>query len=185
MQSRFPDRIFLGAHLIILVGLGLSIAGGIKAIPSNPAAEISSGVTLRKAASIMLLLGFLILTAATVRAFTMIRQAWSGDRLIIYAAALSLPFLFIRAMYYVVLTFDTKSAVFNAFKPNIFVQAFMQVLMEFVVFGLYLAAGLKSPSSKDAPHAPKKGEFPKAYSHLGNGDIGEAELASMPTSRAA
>ena len=187
MQKRFPDRIFLGAHLIIIAGLGLSIAGGIEAIPSNPAAEVSQGSTLRKAASILLLIGFLILAAATARALTMIKQSWTGDRMIIYAGAISLPFLLIRSLYYVVLTFDTKSAVFNAFKPNVFVQAFMQVLMEFIVFGLYLAVGLKSPTLKEAPHMPKKGdEYPtKAYSSLENeAGFGEAELRTMPASRA-
>jgi hypothetical protein len=189
MQMPFPDRIFLVSYLIIIVGLALSIAGGVEAIPGNPAKEIAGGVTLRKAASILLLVAFFALAAATARAFTMIKQTWTGDRTIIYAALISLPFLLVRALYYVTLTFDTNSAVFNAFKPNVFVQAFMQVLMEFVAFGLFLAVGLKSPTMKEAPHAQKQGgDFPpKRYSHQKNnaGGFGAAEMGAVPAARAA
>jgi hypothetical protein len=174
--------------LIILVGLALSIAGGVEAIPGNTSSTISSGISLRKAASILLFIAFFILAAAAARAFIMIKQTWTGDRTIVHVAAISLPFLFIRSLYYVILTFDTESALFNAYKPNIFVQAFMQVLMEFIVFGLYLAAGLKSPKMEDAPHAPRKGdEFPpKNYTPMDSqGSIGEAEYQHMPAARAA
>jgi hypothetical protein len=174
--------------LIILVGLALSIAGGVEAIPGNTDAEISSGVTLRKAASILLFVAFFVLATAAARAFTMLKQTWTGDRTIVYAAAFSLPFLFVRALYYVILTFSTGSTLFNAYKPNVFVQAFMQVLMEFIVFGLYLAAGLKSRKMEDAPHAPKKGDqFPaKSYTPMDNeGSISEAEYLHMPATRAA
>jgi hypothetical protein len=188
MQARFPDRIFLGTHLIIIVGLALSIAGGVEAIPGNKASEIASGITLRKAASILLFLAFFVLAAATARAFTLLRQTWTGDRTIIHAAAISLPFLFVRALYYVILTFDNGSALFNAVKPNVFVQAFMQVLMEFVVFGMFLAAGLKSPKMEDAPHAPRRGDQNpiKNYSPMDNdGSMGEAEFVTLPAARAA
>jgi hypothetical protein len=189
MQMPFPQRIFLVAHLIILVGLALSIAGGVEAIPGNSAKEIAAGITLRKAASILLLVAFFALAAAAARAFKMIKQTWTGDRMIVYAALISLPFLLVRALYYVALTFDTRSVIFNAYKPNVFVQAFMQVLMEFIVFGLFLAVGLNSPTMKEAPHAPKEAsEFPpKRYSQLehNEGAFGEAEMGSMRYARAA
>jgi hypothetical protein len=33
--------------------------------------------------------------------------------------------------------------------PNIYIQAFMQILMEFIAFGIFLAAGLTSQSLKE------------------------------------
>jgi len=111
--------------------------------------------------------------------------AWQGDRKIVYAAAASTPFLLIRTIYYILIAFDSHSKTFNAQSPNIYAQAFMQIVMEFIVFAIFLTAGLSSPSTKEAPHT-YQGEGPELFgnrrhkSSPGSGVHDEPELGTIP-----
>jgi hypothetical protein len=187
--------IFRITHLLIIVGLALSIAGGVKAIPTNKAAEISDGRSLRKGAAILFLIGYIVNLGLAVLAFLRIRDAWDGDRKIIYAAVASMPFLFVRLIYTVIVSFDTTSSTFNAFSPNIYAQAFMQITMEFIVFGIYLAAGLTVPSTKEAPRiheeshglvggllARRSGRAFRKDTER-NAAYGDAEMGTIPAQR--
>jgi hypothetical protein len=49
----------------------------------------------------------------------------------------------------VLVAWDLKSKSFNAQEPNVFAQAFMQVVMEFIAFAIFVAAGLVSPAIRD------------------------------------
>lgn len=157
MSTRIPVRVFQLSHLVIIIGLALTIAGSVEAIPTNSASEISSGRTLRKAGIILLLIAFIANAAITAFTLFRIRQAWAGDRKLVYAVALSLPFLLVRVIYSVCIAFATHSKTFNAQAPNVFVQAFMQVLMEFIIWTILLVGGLLSPSTKEAPYSHGSG----------------------------
>jgi len=184
MPTQIPERAFQLARLLTLVGLALAIAGGVEAIPTNSASEISTGTSLRKAASILLLVVFLIGLAVSGIVVLRINSAWEGDRRIIQAVLASLPFIFVRTIYYVILTFDSHSKTFNAQSPNVYVQAFMQILMEFFAFGIFLAAGLVSPSTKTAPYEHgHEGQQMSANKPAKNYAMGEPELGTIPARR--
>jgi hypothetical protein len=135
-----------------IVGLALSIAGSVKAIPTNSASEISDGVTLRKVGTILLLVVYITNACIIASIIPRLHKIWDGDRKLFYAVTAALPFLAIRVIYSMCISFDSHSKTFNSFTPSVYAQAFMQIVMEFFVWALLLAAGLASPSMKDAPH---------------------------------
>jgi hypothetical protein len=179
MPTKIPELPFRLIHLGTLVGLALAIAGGIEAVPGNSASEIKTGTSLRKASSIILLLIFLALAAFTVQLSARKNTAWHGDRVIIYAAIASIPFILVRAIYFILVTFDGHSKNFNPYSPNIYVQAFMQILMEFIAFLIFLAAGLTSQSLK----AGREAQQTAPHKARDNSSIGDAELGQYPAAR--
>lgn len=138
--------------------------------PENKAGEISTGNTLRKVSAILLLVGWLISLGMNVLFMGRLRYVWHGDRPLVFFGLAAEPFLLVRLAYLVAISFSTTSSkTFNVFDPNIWVQAFMQVTMEFIVFILFVTAGVLTPgikntptdtrdSSRAAPGQPKYGE---------------------------
>ena len=178
MPNKVPEPAFIAHHLATIVGLALAIAGGIKSIPTNTASDISSGTTLRKAGSLILFVVFIVGAAFCFFLFTRKRSVWHGDRKLVHATVAASPFIFIRAIYLILTAFDSKSKTFNSQSPNIYVQAFMQVLMEFIAFAIFLAAGLTSPSIKDGRYEEKMG-YAKAREGS-PGQLLDAELDTIP-----
>lgn len=157
MTSRIPVRVFQFAHIVTIVGLALAIAGSVKAIPTHSASSVSDGVTYRKAGTILLLIVYIASATITLLTLLRIRSAWEGDRKLVYAALASLPFLLIRVVYSMCVAFAYHSKTFNTQAPSVYAQAFMQIVMEFIIWSLFLAAGLVTPSTKEAPHSNGEG----------------------------
>ncbi|KAF2101786.1 hypothetical protein NA57DRAFT_73227 [Rhizodiscina lignyota] len=162
MQNRFryASRGLPMCHILLIIAAGLSISGGINSSESQSQSSVDTGHALRKGSAIELLAVFLILVAVTVGILVRVNQAWAGDRHILYAAAISFPFLLVRAIYTVIIAFATSSATFSATSPNVYVQAFMQILMECIIIALFIAAGLTVPSVRLAPEDFKEADPP-------------------------
>jgi len=178
MPNKIPEVAFIAHHLATIAGLALAIAGGVESIPTNTADEISTGITLRKAGSIVLLIVLLVAVAFAVLLFLRKSSAWHGDRKIIYAAVAASPFILVRAIYLILVSFDSKSKTFNTQDPNIFAQAFLQIVMEFIAFAIFLAAGLTSPSIKNG-----RENIATTYAKAREGSPnhqGDAELGTIP-----
>ena len=139
------QQIFRITHLILIVGLILAIAGGVDIVPTNSAAEKSTGIALRKAGSILILVGWLLTLAMNIVFLFRLRHVWEGDRPLVYFGLASEPFLLVRVVYLLALCFTTNSEIFNTFNPNIWASAFMQVVTEAIVFVLYCCAGIVTP----------------------------------------
>jgi hypothetical protein len=178
MPNKVPEPAFIAHHLATIVGLALAIAGGVESISTNSANEISTGITLRKAGAIILFVVFLVAAAFCFFLFTRKSLVWHGDRKLVYATVAASPFIFIRAIYLILVSFDSKSKSFNPSSPNIFAQAFMQIVMEFIAFAIFLAAGLTSPTIKDGRYEEKMG-YAKARG-ASPSQIGDAELGNIP-----
>ena len=92
------------------------------------------------------------------------------------------PFLLVRVIYTMLVAFD-HSPKFNYASVNVFVQAFMQSLMEFIIFALYCAAGLLAESMKGGVHGHGKGiellpgkrniDSSASYDHNGQQELGQ------------
>lgn len=184
MTTKIPARFYQLTHLVVIVGLALAIAGGVESVPTNTASEISTGRTLRKAGVILLLVVFLVNAAIAVFTITRISQAWVGDKKLVYAAVACLPFLLVRVVYSICTAFATGSHIFNAQTPNVYVEAFMQIVMEWIVWSIFLAAGLTSPSSKEAPYSHGSGSqlLPRRFTNRSAPakENGDAEMGTVP-----
>jgi hypothetical protein len=151
-ESLLNEQFFRITHLILIAGLALAIAGGVMINPTNSASEISTGNTLRKVSSILLLVGWLISLGINALLMGRLRYVWHGDRPLVLFGLAAEPFLAVRLAYLVALSFSTTSSkTFNVFSPNIWVQAFMQVTMEFIAFILFVTAGIITPGIKNTP----------------------------------
>jgi len=152
-----------------MVGLVLSVAGGVEIIPTNSTNEISTGNTLRKIGSILLLVGWLACLGLNVLFLFGIRQVWQGDRLLVYFGLASAPFLLVRLIYLLGLCFATNSKIFDTFSPNIWALAFLQVVMECIVFILFSCVGILVPKIKQTTEqdGPGNGSFPDQVTKLG------------------
>jgi hypothetical protein len=165
-----------------IVGLALGIVAGIKSIPTNDASEIASGGTYRKVAAVLLFLSAVINILLDLFLVARIRQAWEGDRIIIYCTTAAAPFLLVRVIYTMLVAFD-HSPKFNYTSVDVYVQAFMQSLMEFIIFALYCAGGVLATSMKGGVHGHGQGSEllkGKQYSHDSRYDNGQQELGHIP-----
>jgi hypothetical protein len=146
--------------LILIIGLVLAIAGGVDIIPTHSADQISTGVSLRKAGSILLLVGWLISLGMNVLFLFRLRHVWEGDKPLVYFGLGSEPFLLVRVIYLLAICFATNSKVFSTFDPNVWAMAFMQVVMEFIVFSLYCFAGIITPGIRQTTEHDHSDNWP-------------------------
>jgi hypothetical protein len=157
MTTHLPVRIFQLAHITTIAGLALAITGSVEAIPTHSASAISNGITYRKVAMILLLVVYVASVGIAILTLFRIRSTWKGDRKLVCAAIASLPFLLVRVIWSLCTAFAYNSKTFNNLSPNVYAQAFMQIVMEFIIWSFFLTAGLASPSTKQAPHARGEG----------------------------
>ena len=153
-----PHRFFRLLMLPILVALILSIVGGTD-VYSSDASTVQSGRTLIKAAIMLYLVGFGALVAITALAFANYGSISKGEKHILLAVGLSIPFIAIRLVYSIVSDFDTSNATFNPVTGNVIVRAFMTILEEFIVVILFIGAGLLAPTiaRSEAPSGARFG----------------------------
>lgn len=175
------QQAFRITHLILIVGLILAIVGGVDIIPTNSANEISTGTSLRKAGSILLLVGWLISLGMNVLFLFRLRHIWEGDRPLVYFGLASEPFLLVRLIYLLALCFATNSKVFSTFDPNIWTMAFMQVVMEFIVFIFYCCAGIITPGIRETTEHDHAGDGP--WPGRGSKHGQDSELGVIPGRR--
>jgi uncharacterized membrane protein (DUF485 family) len=139
-----PPKIFRLSHIPIIVGLVLAITAGTKEYDPNPSTR-NDGYTYAKIAIMLFLAGYLILVAITLITFGKQRHILEGERRLAVAALISLPFIAVRLIYSIITAFDHDASAFSIVstsKTAVIVQSIMSTLMEFIVVGIYLAAGL-------------------------------------------
>ena len=147
-SHQIPQRIIQLIHLPILVALIFAILGGTKSFDSDPSSR-NTGYTDTKVAVILFIVSLIALIAVTVITFRRIRHAMDGEKRLIYAAAASLPFLGVRMIYSIIVSFDHTSTVFSITSTRnaaVVAQAIMSVATEFIVVSVFLAAGFATPA---------------------------------------
>jgi hypothetical protein len=156
-QGRVGARAFQAIHLLILAGLIVAIVAGVDTVSDNVNTQ-DTARTIRKAASLILLAVGLLITAIILKLVASLRSVLPADRILLFCAAASMPFIFIRLILFVLEAF-VKSALFNPIQLNIYIQAFMQVLMEWIAIGLYILSGLLSPVMDKSLYAGETSEL--------------------------
>jgi hypothetical protein len=149
-NAHLSPRIFQLIHLATLAALGLGVAAGVEGSPGNDPSSLANAKTYRKVSAILLIVVYIALAGITTLSFARLSSAWQGDRILVFCGLFALPFLFVRVLYTILVAFVTSSATFNPISPSVYVQAFMQVVMEFIIFALFCFAGLQASSTKES-----------------------------------
>jgi len=122
---------------------------------------------LRKAASLILLIVGISCGALLLLLITKLGSVQSADRILLWCAMASIPFLLVRLIFFVLEGF-INNALFYPLAPNVYLQAFMQVLMEFICIGLYVTGGLFSLKMDKSQYAGETSELlPSAAQYTG------------------
>ncbi|MCJ1326535.1 hypothetical protein MMC10_003199 [Thelotrema lepadinum] len=153
-----PPRALQIINAPVIVGLVLAIYGGTK-IFSTDVNTASQGLNYSKVAVILFLLTFIAIAFVTVYTSTQNRRVQRSERPLLFASAISIPFLFLRILYSLIVDFNWGSTTFSLTSTTdaaVVADAVMAILMEFIVVALYLAAGFLAPvvQSKVA-HQPR------------------------------
>lgn len=140
-------RVFTPVHLAALAALILAIVGGSYLGSSNPS-DVNLGHQLNEAASCLFLAIWATLTGITLLTFLRISHVRSSERKLLYAGLLSIPFLLVRVVYSVAVSFTKdKSSPLYQYNVNVWITAFMQFFMEAIVMIFYVSAGVLTPEA--------------------------------------
>jgi hypothetical protein len=125
---------------LVTIGLILGIVGGVNA--SNDFGKSNAPVqTLSKAALALFIVayGFIVLT--TILSSFSVSCAEAGEKRLLLAVALSIPFLLVRLIYSAIALFGNNSD-FNSSTGNITIFLCMALLMELAAVTIYEAMGI-------------------------------------------
>jgi hypothetical protein len=155
-------------QLLISLGLILSIAGGSSGSSTN-----ASPSTTSKAAIVLFIVGFVgicIVWAITLPGVVVVP---GPEKRISMFVIIALPFILVRLAYSALAVF-VHNHTFNIIDGSVAVHAFMAVLEEFIVVGLYLIlgwmlSGLNADEQGPIASRPWKERKPKDRSTLRRG----------------
>lgn len=131
-------------HIPILVGLILALVAGTKEFSSD-ASTRNEGYTMLKAAVLLFLVGLLALVFVAFQTFARRQFILDGEMRLLTVSILAIPFLLVRIIYSIISAFSQGSNTFSIISDTtraVVIQAIMAVLMEFIVVGMFIAAGL-------------------------------------------
>lgn len=137
-----PLYVFRPIHLVSLVTLILGIVGGVD---KSEADTQQTGTTLIKVASILFLVIYLSLAAISILTATRKSHVQYAEHTLSLISIIVLPFVLVRVIYTVTVSFGTSGSIFNAVSPNVWIQAFMMFCMEAICVTLYVCAGILTP----------------------------------------
>ncbi|KAI9735889.1 MAG: hypothetical protein M1834_001355 [Cirrosporium novae-zelandiae] len=141
-QQRLNKLILHLTQCAISGALVLAIIGGTKQFDDNPSTA-ADGRKYTKIAIVIFLAVVIFLTLLTLVMVAKLRYIPAGERSLILAIILSIPFLFVRLIYSMVGAFESNpKSSFSSIYGSVVLQGFMSVMEEFIVVGIYLAAGL-------------------------------------------
>ncbi|KAB8345863.1 hypothetical protein FH972_022918 [Carpinus fangiana] len=143
---KIPTRAYRLLSLPLLAGIILgAIAGSNLSGGDVSESDRNTAITESKAGSILFTLVAVLLAAITAFLFTRTRSIQrEGDRTLLLIVAAALPFLAVRVIYGLCVSFDgaNPGETFYRLAPNVWVEAFMSVMEEFIIVGLVLVAGI-------------------------------------------
>ena len=142
------------AELLITVGLILSIIGGVNAGDDYGETRNYAPGTLSKVGLALFIAAFVLLALTAATLTQSIRHAEQGERRVLLAVLLSLPFLLVRCIYSALAVFANKER-FSLIDGDVTVLLCMALLQEMVVVVLYEGVGL---TLKKAAQEHKPGE---------------------------
>ncbi|KAI9743855.1 MAG: hypothetical protein M1818_002589 [Claussenomyces sp. TS43310] len=150
-------------QLVVVVGLILNIVGGVHASNELTSTGVWHPQTASKAGSALLIAAYAALVIISFITSLSISSAESGEKRLLLAVGLSLPFLLVRVVYSAISTFGTFST-FNPLTGNTTVMLVMMLIMELICVLIYQVTGisLRKQPKYDTPmgEAGSKGPAP-------------------------
>jgi hypothetical protein len=148
-KGRRMQWILLSVHVPLIISFILIIAGGID--PDSREGPTYAATEATKAGISLYIVCFLILIWATAVISARLYLADSQEVKILTTVVLSLPFFVVDIVYMTCFAFEswvdkTSEMKFNVISGNVTIQLCMQVIMEYIVVGLYLLLGLELPT---------------------------------------
>jgi hypothetical protein len=128
-------------ELIILVGLILGIVGGVNASDDFIKTGVYLPGSFNKAGTALLIVSYVAIIIATVIAFFSISHTEAGEKRLVVAVAVALPFLLVRLVYSIFSTF-THNTKFNLLEGNVTILLCVALIEEFAVVVIYESVGL-------------------------------------------
>lgn len=154
VQARYRRLV----DMVLLVALVLSIVGGTKSTYTITAAgtQVHYNKLVRVAIGIMIG-GFVLLAAETLLVASQYRLVESGERRILLAVLVALPFVLVRLIY-------SGMKVFGNSTDSTWEYLGMSVIMEVIAVAVCLAVGL---TLRSAPEPPKADRYDMVVSQQG------------------
>ncbi|KAH8722593.1 hypothetical protein GQ44DRAFT_741581 [Phaeosphaeriaceae sp. PMI808] len=153
-KGRRMQWILLMVHIPLVISFILIVAGGID--PDSRDSPTFAATEATKAGVSLYLACFLVLIWATTVISARLYLADSNEVKILTTVVLSLPFFVVDVVYMMCFAFerwgheqqedDWKDMKFNVISGDVTIQLCMQVIMEYIIAGLYLGLGLELPS---------------------------------------
>lgn len=126
---------------IVLVGLILSIVGGVNAGEDYSSTGHYTPQSLSKAAMGLYIASYVLIVATTIILSFSVSHAEDGEKRLLVAVAMSLPFLLVRLIYASVSIFANTSD-FNSLSGNVTIYLCMALIMEFCAVIIYEVVGM-------------------------------------------
>jgi hypothetical protein len=124
-----------------MVGLILGIVGGVNAGNTLAATSVYEVQTLSQVGLGLFIGSYVIIVFITILTSFSVSHAKPGEKRLLYAVALSLPFLLVRLVYSTISTFS-KTPSFNLVSSDVTIILCMALLEELITVIIYEACGL-------------------------------------------
>ncbi|KIW28158.1 uncharacterized protein PV07_07841 [Cladophialophora immunda] len=139
-----PHQVFQLLHLPSIVGIILSVIGSTNLF-SNSHSDVSAGFTELKAAVCLFLVVFVADILIAGHCFLKITHILPGERRLLFAVALALPFMAVRMIFSILCVFANDPKWFSSWSLEwtaILVHGILGVLMEAIIVTIFIVAGL-------------------------------------------
>jgi hypothetical protein len=134
-------RILRLVQVIVMVGLILGIVGGIDASSSLAKTGVYVVQSISKVGLGLFIGSFVIIVIVTILISFSVSHAEHGEKRLLAAVGLSLPFLLVRLVYSSISTFTSNTS-FNSVSGNVTIFLCMALIEELIIVVIYEACGL-------------------------------------------
>lgn len=128
-------------QIVVMVGLILSIVGGIDASNELSSTGVYTPQPLSKVAMALYIIAYLLIIVTTITLSFSVSHAEHGEKRLLLAVAVSLPFLLVRLVYSSTSIFGNNTN-FNVLTGSVTIYLCMALIMELCVVITYEAVGL-------------------------------------------
>ena len=156
-------------ELLVLVGLILGINGGIKASDNYTNTGIYQVSPLTKAGTALFTVSFVFIVVASLATSFSVPHAEPGEKRIMMAIAISLPFLLVRLIYSIISTFGHFKS-FSLLTGSTTVLLCLAIIEEFVIVVVYEAVGLTLQKASKIQHVEEQPETQGSHHHVPSND---------------
>jgi hypothetical protein len=141
IQTSISIRALKLIEILIMVGFILAIVGGVNAGNTFSKTGNFTPSSLSKVGIVLFTLSYIALVLSTIFIAPSVEHAAHGEKRILTAVVISLPFLLVRLFYSIISTFTTNIN-FNNMRGSVTVQLFVAFVEELIVVVVFETTAL-------------------------------------------